>query len=325
VLFLLRAVGDTTVWWLSWLSPLGWSTRLRAWSDPRGWVLLLDLALAGALVAVAVGLRARRDLGSGLIAERPGPASGSPRLGDALALNLRVHTTSLVVWTVACAVLGALLAAIVPGAESMLDSVGARDLIERLGGVGALQETLVAALVSVVAIVISCFAVGVVSHGGVEEHDGRTEEVLATATGRHTTFLAVGLVALGGAAWLLLVTGLGMAIGAVGTAVSFGGVLAASLVQIPAVWVVGALALLGLAQGSRWAVAGWVVLVAFFLVGPLAELLRLPGWVADLSPYSHVPKVPADPLAIGPELALTAVAAAVLATAWWRYRTRDIG
>ena len=45
--------------------------------------------------------------------------------------------------------MGALMAAIIPGAESMLDSAGARDLIERLGGVGALQETLVAALVSV--------------------------------------------------------------------------------------------------------------------------------------------------------------------------------
>ena len=163
---------------------------------------------------------------------------------------------------------------------------------------------MVAALVSVLAIVISCFAVTVVTHGGVEEHDGRTEEVLATATGRSTTFLAIVLVALGGAAWLLLVTGLGMAIGAVGTAVSFGGVLSASLVQIPAVWVVGALALVGLALGSRWAIAGWVVLVAFFMVGPLAELLQLPGWVADLSPYSHVSKVPAESLAIGPELVL---------------------
>jgi ABC-2 type transport system permease protein len=325
VLFLLRAIGDTTVSWLSWVSPFGWSTQLRAWSGPRGWVLLLDLAFAAALVGAAVVLRARRDLGSGLIAARPGPATGSPRLGDALALNLRVQTTSLLVWTVACGVLGALMAAIVPGAESLLDSAGARDLIERLGGVGALQETLVAALVSVLAIVISCFAVTVVTHGGVEENDGRTEEVLATATGRSTTFLAIGLVALGGAAWLLLVTGLGMAIGAVGTAVSFGGVLSASLVQIPAVWVVGALALVGLALGSRWAVAGWGVLVVFFVVGPLAELLQLPGWVADLSPYSHVSKVPAESLAIGPELVLIALTAVLVATAWWRYRTRDIG
>jgi ABC-2 type transport system permease protein len=259
------------------------------------------------------------------VAERPGPATGSPRLADALSLNLRVHSTSLVVWSVACAVLGGLMAAIVPSVESMLDSAGAREMIQRLGGVGALQDTLVAALVSVCAVVISCFAVAVVSHGGAEEHDGRTEEVLATATGRSTTFLAVGLVALGGTAWLLLVTGLAMAVGAVGTSVSFGGTLAAALVQIPAVWLVGAMALLGLAQGSRWAMAGWAVLVAFFVVGPLAELLRLPGWVAGLSPYSHVPRVPAESVTAGPEVALTALAAACVATAWWRYRTRDIG
>ena len=45
--YLLRVVGDTGPGWMSWLSPFGWSTRLSAWSDPRWWVLLLDLG-AGA-------------------------------------------------------------------------------------------------------------------------------------------------------------------------------------------------------------------------------------------------------------------------------------
>jgi ABC-2 type transport system permease protein len=326
VLFVLRAVGDTTsAGWLSWLSPLGWSTQLRAWSDPRGWVLLLDLAVAAALVGVALVLRQRRDLGSGLVPERPGPATGSPRLADALALNLRVHTPSLVVWTVACAVMGALMAAIVPNIGSMLDSAGVREVFERLGGVGAVQETLVAAFVSVGAVIISCFAVSVVSHGGAEEHDGRTEEVLATATERSTAFLAVCLVALGGTAWLMLVTGLAMAVGASGSEVSFGGTFGGALVQVPAVWVVAALALLGLSQGSRYAVGGWGFVVAFFVVGPVAELLDLPGWVAGLSPYSHVSRVPAETLAGTPEIVLTVLAGVLVATAWWRYRERDIG
>jgi len=326
VLFVLRAVGDTTsAGWLSWLSPLGWSTRLRAWSDPRGWVLLLDVALAAVLLGIALGLRQRRDLGSGLVPERPGPATGSPRLADAFALDLRIHATSLAVWTLACAVMGALLAAIVPDIGSMLDSADARDLFERLGGAGALQETLVAAFVSVGAVIVSCFAVGVVSHGGAEEHDGRTEEVLATATERSTAFLAVCLVALGGAAWLMLVTGLAMAIGASGSQVSFGGIVGAALVQVPAVWVVAGLALVGLAQGSRYAVAGWGFVVASFVVGPVAELLGLPGWVAGLSPYSHVSKVPAEALSATPEVVLTVLAAFLVATAWWRYRERDIG
>jgi hypothetical protein len=35
--------------------------------------------------------------------------------------------------------------------------------------------------------------------------------------------------------------------------------------------------------------------------------------------------VPADSVAWTPELALTAIAAALVAAAWWRYRERDIG
>jgi ABC-2 type transport system permease protein len=236
-----------------------------------------------------------------------------------------MHSTGLAVWTVACAVMGALMAAIVPTIGSMLDSVGAREMFERLGGVGALQETLVAAFVSIGAVVISCFAVAVVSHGGGEEHDGRTEEVLATATERSATFLAVLVVALVGAAWLLLVTGLSMGVGATGSEVSFGGTFEAALVQFPAVAVVAGLSLLALAQGSRYAVLGWGFVVAFFLVGPVAEMLELPGWVAGLAPYSHVPEVPAESLDWTPELTLTAIAAALVAAAWWRYRTRDIG
>lgn len=324
--FVLRAVGDTTsAGWLSWLSPLGWSTQLRAWSHPRGWVLLLDLAAGGSLVAVGLVLRRSRDLLSGLVPERPGPATGSPRLADALTLNLKIHATSLAVWTTACAVMGILLAAIVPNIGSMLDTPGAREAFERLGGVGALQATLVAAFVSVGAVIISGFALSVVSHGGGEEHDGRTEEVLATATERSTAFLAVLLVALGGTVWLLLVTGVAMAVGASGSQVSFGGTLAAALVQIPAVAVVAGLAVLALALGSRYAAFGWAFLVAFFIVGPVAELLRLPGWVAGLSPYSHVPKVPAEPFRLGPELLLALLATLLLVVAWWRYRERDIG
>ncbi len=57
MLFVLRAVGDTSVSWLSWLSPFGWSTQLRAWSDPRWWVLLLYVVASVGLVAAAQALR----------------------------------------------------------------------------------------------------------------------------------------------------------------------------------------------------------------------------------------------------------------------------
>jgi len=328
-LFLVRAVGDTSAPWLSWLSPFGWATKLHAWSGTRWWVLLLYVATSALLVALAQALRSRRDLGSGMLAPRPGPATGSPRLADALALSLRLHGPMVLTWTVAMAVVGVVLGSIAPNIGSMLDSPAARDMIERLGGRGALEDTLIAAELSMVAVIVTCFAITVVGHGGADERDGRTEQVLATATSRSRALVATLVVALVGATWLLAVTGLAVTLG-YGTAAgrlgdTFGRILPAALAQAPAVWLVTAMAVAAYTLRSRWAVLGWVFLVAFLTFGQLGELLRLPQWVIDLSPYVHVPKMPVESFTAGPSLVLTGIAAVLLAGSWLRYRTRDIG
>ena len=201
--------------------------------------------------------------------------------------------------------------------------------MRRLGGIGALQDTLIAAELSIMAVVVTCFAITVVTHSGADEHDGRTEQVLATATSRARAYAAVLVVALLGAAWLLLVTGLAVTVG-LGSADGhlgrgLGDVLPAALVQAPAVWLVTALAVAAYALRSGWAAAGWVLLVAFLTLGQLGELLRLPTWVIHLSPYVHVPRMPAEPFAWQPTLVMTLLAVAFLVVGWLGYRTRDIG
>ena len=327
VLFVLRAVGDTSAPWLSWLSPFGWSTQLRAWSDPRWWVLLLYAATFVLLVAVAQTLGRFRDLGSGMLAARPGPATGSPRLSDAVALSLRLHTPMLLTWTVAMGVLGVVLGSIAPNIGSMLESPSAREMIERIGGRGAVEDTLIAAELSMTAVIVTCFAVAVVGHGGADEHDGRTEQVLATATSRSQAFVATLVVALAGATWLLLVAGVSVALGygsAAGSLV-LGRVVPAALAQAPAVWLVAALAVAAYTFRSSWAVLGWGLLVLFLTVGQLGELLQLPQAVIDLSPYVHVPRMPVERFTAGPSTVLALLAVVLLAASWLRYRTRDIG
>jgi ABC-2 type transport system permease protein len=325
VLFGLRAVGDTAVSWLSWFSPFGWSTQLRSYGDTRWWVLALYPALSAGLLAVAQALRGRRDLGSGLLPARPGPADGSPRLSNAIALTVRVHTPMLATWTVAMAAMGLVLGAIAPQVGDLVDAPSARRLMERLGGVGALQDTLIAAELSVVAVVVSCFALVVVTHGAADEDNGRTEQVLATATSRSVSLLATVLVAVVGATWLLLVTGVAMTVG-FGAAGGASGrpVVASALAQAPAVWLMAGLAAVCFSLRSGWTVAAWGLLVAFVTLGQVGELLQLPARVLDVSPYTHVPAMPVDGFSWPPELALVAVAAVLLVAAWARYRTRDI-
>ena len=69
----------------------------------------------------------------------------------------------------------------------------------------------------------------------------------------------------------------------------------------------------------------WAWPAAFLTLSLLGDLLELPGWLTGLSPYSHVPSLPADAWSWGSAGGLSAVAAALLAVAWWRFRERDIG
>ncbi|OIJ24614.1 ABC transporter permease [Nocardioides luteus] len=327
VLYILRAIGDTSVSWLSWLTPFGWNTQIRAWSEPRWWMLLLYVGLAVVLVGVARVLHGRRDLGSGMIAARPGPAVGSPRLADALALCVRLNSSALITWSIAIAAMGAVFGAIVPGFGDLLDSDSAQEMLQRLGGEGAMADTMVAAVLSIVAIVITFFAISVISHAGSDESDGRAETVLATATSRSRWYWSAVLVAFAGALWLLFLAGLFMWIG-FGAAGSADGshpdqIVPAALAWTPAVWLTSALAagLLALRRSSL----GYALPALCLVITLVGELLEAPGWFLGISPYSHVPQMPNESFAWAPELTLTALTAAVLLGAWGWFRTRDIG
>ena len=324
-LFVARAVGDTTLSWLSWLSPFGWSTQLRAYSQTRWWVLLLYLAAALVLFGLAQGLRSRRDLGSGLLAAPAGPANGSRRLSGPVTLCLRLQAASLATWSLAVAAMGLVFGAMAPQLGHLLDSPSTRQMIERLGGFGRLQETLVAAEISVVAVVVTCFAISVVGHAGTDERDGRTELVLATATSRSGSFLGMAVVALAGSAWLLLLSGAALSVGygaAGGEVVR--GIVPAAAAQVPAVWAVAGLATACFATRSDGTFVAWALLVLFLTAGQVGELLKLPAWVVGLSPYTHVPAMPAEAFRPASALVLTLVALALVVVSWQRYRVRDI-
>jgi ABC-2 type transport system permease protein len=99
--------------------------------------------------------------------------------------------------------------------------------------------------------------------------------------------------------------------------------LAAALAYLPATWVlVGvALALYGLVP--RATAVAWLAYALVLLSGLLGDLLKLPDWVNELSPFEHVPSLPLDDFALLPMVLLTAVAAALIALGLTGFRRRD--
>jgi len=139
--FVLRAAGDAGDGSLSWLSPIGWTKATRPFADEQWWPLLLCLGTAAALVAAAFALLARRDLGGGLIASRPGPAAGGRHLRGAFGLALRLQRGSLLAWSAGLFLGGLAIGAIGQNVGDLIDSSqGAADLLMQAGGANVVDS-----------------------------------------------------------------------------------------------------------------------------------------------------------------------------------------
>ncbi|MFG2713737.1 ABC transporter permease [Streptomyces goshikiensis] len=323
--FVLRAAGDAGApdggSALTWTSPLGWLEHVRAFAGERWWVLALFAAAAAAQLAAAYALAARRDVGMSFLPARPGPARG--RLGSAGALAWRLQRGTLLGWSLGFLAAGVVFGQMTDGATELVgDNAKTREIIERMGGQGGLADAFLATMAGMLGMVAALYIVSAVLRLSAEESGQRAEPLLANAVGRLRWAGGHLAVAFGGSALILLLAGLGLGIG---HGEDIGGAVGATLGQLPAVWVIGALAALLHGAAPRLAVAAWAVAGAALALGWVGPALNLPQAVLDLSPFAHLPKLPGgQDLAWAPLVALTGLAAALLAAGLAALRRRDL-
>ncbi|MFJ4109017.1 ABC transporter permease [Oerskovia enterophila] len=328
--YALRGVADieASADWLHWVSPVGWVQEIDPFGANAVGPALLCLALFVVCVAVSARTSLGRDLGAGLVQPRPGPA-GSASLTSPLAITRRLQLPGVASWALGvgayCLLVGFLL-------DSVDDIAGSspqmQQIIEQLGGAGALAQVFQVAIMGFVGIAAAAFAVTSVSRLHAEETSGRAELVLATGVSRTRYLSASVVMTVAGVVavplWSGLMTGLGHALVSGGWSSAFADAVGAGLVQVPAALVVAGLVLVLYGWWPRLVALGWGIVTLVLVVGQLGDLLGLPQWVRDLSPFTHVPQVPLDPFALGPVLALTAVAAALFAVAYVGFGRRDV-
>jgi ABC-2 type transport system permease protein len=332
--FLLRALGDTAgadspLRLLSWLSPLGWGQKVSPYGSDELWPIWLGLAAFALLVLTAFRLQERRDLGAGILPSRPGAGRGS--MDSVGALTARLARGTLVGWAVSAALIGAVVGSIAANVESM-DSEATLDLLRRLSGSRGLPVSLIDTFFTtelhVIAVAVSAMGISVVTRLRTEETSLRAEALLATATTRLRWAGSHLLVAVLGTAGVMALVGLvaglvdGRRSGDVGA--SLGRLVPAALATAPAAWVCAAVALLLVGLLPRLTGLVWAVLVLFLLLGELVPVLGLPDWLMNLSPFGHVPAMPAQPGRVLPLALLTLVATAVSAAGLVALRRRDL-
>ncbi len=292
---LIRIVADASpgLHWARWLSPLGWAEQLHPLTSPDPIMFAPIAACTAILVAAAIALAARRDLGAGVIPARD--TSRSRLRVGALGLAWWLSRPAIIGWAAGLAVLGLVGGLVAPAAaKAISSSADIRHVIGRLGAQPGSAAYL--GIIYLIGATLTCFAAASqISATHSEEADGHAGHLLARPV-RRRHWLA-GRLAVAAALIVTASLAAGLA-GWAGLASQHTGLGFAMLVKAglniapPALFVLGA-GCLGYGAWPRLGAPVAYGLVAWsFLIELLAAVVTS-RWLLDTSVLHHIQPVPA--------------------------------
>lgn len=221
------------------------------------------------------------------------------------------------------------MGSLVGAAQDMLNSN--EDISKKMSALVAPSATsaadgFISVILLFIALLAGVFAVSSTLRLRSEETSGRVEPLLATATGRWRWMGQGLIVSVVGAAVLLMLGALGLAVTVsadLDRAGEYGRVMqAASAYLVPEVFLCALAAVL---FGIRSALAplAWIAIVYAGVVGMFGGLMNLPDWSQKLSPFHAVPQLPASDPDFGPLIGFGGAAVVLLVLGLVFFRRRD--
>lgn len=335
--YLLRFAADATSQpWLEWLSPNGWCHLLAPFGNEQWGVAGLMLVFTIIVAVAAYLLVARRDLDTGLLAARPGPA-GSTSLRSPFALAWRLQRGPLLGWVIAYSVIGAVCGAAAGSMQQFIrnSSFGMTFLIHYSGSPHARSADIFLEMIVITLGMVSVFYSALATlQLRSEEVAGHAELVLSTPVGRmrwvasHLICTLVGTVIIlaAGGFFLGLVRWLSS-----GDIAACQHVFAGTLLHAPAAWVLigAALLLFGIVPRFVGAMT-WVVVVYVQLIGEvLGPILLGPAYrysvINALQPFYWVPRITSGgAFSATPELLLTGLSLLLITAGLLTFQRRNM-
>lgn len=326
VSYLVRGVGAVDSTWVLWLSPLGWYDEVAAFGETRALPFVLSLATAALLIAAALRLSTRRDVGGSLVAARTGPRRASAGLVAPLGLALREHRTVTLGWAVLVAVLMGTYGSLM---QTVIDAItGNPDLEVWIGGdTSSIVEPMAAMFVLLLSMLVGGYVLQSLGSLRSEEISGRLELQLSEARSR-TAWLAPHLLVVAGGT---LVVG---AAGAIALAVSTAAALGdsswvptlptAAAQHLPVMLLLGGLSLALFGWVPRWQPAVWAVFAVAAVIGYMGPGLDLPAGLVEWAPFGLVGTVPAEAVDVTGSLAAGVGGLALALLGVVGFRRRDV-
>ncbi|MDF2575531.1 MAG: polyketide antibiotic transporter, partial [Agromyces sp.] len=339
--YFVRGIGDAagepsddglhrTPLWISWLSPIGWAQRTGAFAEDDLAPLLISVGFAAVLVALVYAFQSARDSGASVLPGLRGRDHAGPLLSSSFGLAMKLSTGAMLSWAAGAAVMGALATSLTPLVDEIGSDVPEVALrLQQLAGAGAtLEEALTTTFFSVIGILASACALQLIMRARQEEAHGTAETVLATPVPRQRWIAEHGAVALIGVVVVIGVAMLGAFAGARTAddpAETSADAAQAAIAQLPAVLVYLGLGMLLFVLLPRVMIGvAWAALTLGAFFGVFGELLGLPEWVHDLSPFAHSPVPIGDDVDWTGGVWMLAIAAIAIGVAIVAMRRREL-
>jgi len=328
--YLLRILGwdNGNSTWISWLSPFGWVHSIRAFAGNDLRVLGIFIIFIIGLIIIAYWFSSIRDVGSGIITLRSGPASASKSLNSALALAWRLQRGMLIFWVLIFALMGIMMGYT---AQSVTDLISSNPHFLQLlshftnGGPADSYFTLVLAFLGEI---FAVYAILATSKLRSEESQRYSEMLLTNSVSRSQWAVSNLIFAIFGPALVMIIfsLALGLTYGAGSGNLSndLPRIIFASLAYLPAVWILTGITMLLFGLIPRLTALSWATLGLFVIIDLVGEFFNLDKWILNLSPFTNVPNLFAGDTVSTSIVWIFVIAVVLMFLGLLGYRRRDI-
>lgn len=327
IAYLIRAMGDIENETISWFSPLGWVTKVKAYSDNDWLPLVIMIGVTGILFLLGLYLNGIRDLSAGFFTPKPGRKNASFYLQSPIGLIWRLQRTGTIAWAVGMLLLGLSYGSVLGDLEAFF---AGNDMLEQLVASKqgfSLTEQFIPMLMIVIVLFGTIPPLMAVNKLYREEKKNRIEQLLSRCVSRNKLMASYFVLSAANAFTMISMAAIGL--WAAGTVVmedgfSFVEIYGAALVYYPAILVMISLAVFLMGTVPKANIFIWMYVLYSFIVLYLGGLFQFPEWVEKLSPYGWIPRIPVEDFHVTTIALLTVMAAVIAFTGFIGYNKRDI-
>jgi ABC-2 type transport system permease protein len=299
---MLRMIADGShqLAWLAWATPFGLTARAAPYADNRIVPLIVLGAFPIVLAGAALFAARHRDLGDGIVAV---PDSRAPRIRLLQSIGgfaLRRTGRTMLGWATGIAASFLLVGAMLAYIRELFQTNPRLAELAAAGGMGGhnLVPVLAAALFSLLAVPTGLYAALRLAAMVADEKAGRWTLLFAQPISRVRLVSTEIMVTVGGVVALHCSAAVAVWSGAkiTGAPLQLSDSLAGALNSLPVALLAAGAAAVGVGWlPSAAGAIGALPAVGGFLVNVIIQTTKAPGWVLNLSPWSHLAAVPNTP------------------------------